>query len=142
MLAEGLPPALIENCARAAGMRQGPLKPEGGGNVSKPGDQPGAMGDIDIENIKRRLLCIQSVAAIEFQQDGNLDSVEADLNSILGWGYPSYTGGVMSFVDTMGMKEFVALCDQFAGLFGDQFRLDDHFHQRAEENDSIFSGEP
>lgn len=141
MLAEGLSPALIENCARAAGMQQGPLRMAGGSSSSSPSDEPTAIDDIDIESLKRRLLCIQSVAAVKFLQGGKLDAVEADLNSILGWGYPSYTGGVMSFIDTMGMQEFVALCDQFAGLYGEHYRLNDHFRQRAEENDRIYPGD-
>jgi 3-hydroxyacyl-CoA dehydrogenase/enoyl-CoA hydratase/3-hydroxybutyryl-CoA epimerase len=133
MLAEGLPPALIENAARAAGMSKGPLEMAGSADTSQ--ERSGADG-VDVERLKQRLLCIQALAAIRFQANG--DPAEADLNSVLGWGFPSYTGGVMSYIDTMGLGSFVALCDHFAAEFGDRFNVDPELRERARENDRIY----
>ena len=41
-------------------------------------------------------------------------AAEADLGSILGWGFPAWTGGTLSYIDTIGIREFVAECDRLA----------------------------
>ena len=136
MLAEGISSALIENSARAAGMKAGPLR---GGNSAAGAIEDSMMtGEFNVERLKQRFLCIQAVAAAGFVENGSLDAVEADLNSILAWGYPSYTGGVMSYIDTMGAGEFVALSDQLAVLHGGQFTLDKRFRQRILETGRIY----
>ena len=65
----------------------------------------------------------------------------ADLNSVLGWGFPSWTGGVMSYIDTMGWRAFIALCDALAESCGDQFRIDDEIRQSAAGIDRIYPPE-
>ncbi len=133
MLAEGLNPVLVENAAWAAGMPEGPLAMAG--NV----EQTGTDGDsIDVDILKQRLLSIQALAALEFWEQGKIDPVEADLSSTLGWGYPAYTGGVMSYIDTMGINEFVSMCERFADLFGAQFKPSQWLREKAAGQDRIY----
>jgi 3-hydroxyacyl-CoA dehydrogenase/enoyl-CoA hydratase/3-hydroxybutyryl-CoA epimerase len=97
--------------------------------------------DFDFETLKQRLLAIQSLAAAELWAADQLDPVVADLSTLLGWGYPSYTGGVLSYVDTMGLASFVAMCDRFADEYGDHFRPSEILSARADNNESIYAHE-
>ncbi len=136
MLAEGLKPVLVENAALAAGMPEGPLAMAG--NVKQAGADGGS---IDVEILKQRLLCIQALAAVEFWEQGRIDPVEADLTSTLTWGYPAYSGGVMSYIDTMGVGKFVSMCERFAEEFGEQFKPSQWLREKAASADRIYPTE-
>jgi 3-hydroxyacyl-CoA dehydrogenase/enoyl-CoA hydratase/3-hydroxybutyryl-CoA epimerase len=136
MLAQGLPPSLIRNAAWAAGMDDAPAGLVEAQNSPKPMNI-----DFDFETLQQRLLVIQSLAAVELWATEELDPVVADLSTLLGWGYPSYTGGVLSYVDTMGLASFVAMCDQFADEHGEHFRPSDILSARADKNESIYAHE-
>ena len=49
------------------------------------------------------------------------DPREADVGSILGWGFAPYTGGTLSYIDTIGAKAFVARAKELEAAYGDQF---------------------
>jgi 3-hydroxyacyl-CoA dehydrogenase / enoyl-CoA hydratase / 3-hydroxybutyryl-CoA epimerase len=49
------------------------------------------------------------------------DMREADVGSILGFGFAPFTGGTISYIDGMGVKAFVALCSGFARRYGNRF---------------------
>jgi 3-hydroxyacyl-CoA dehydrogenase/enoyl-CoA hydratase/3-hydroxybutyryl-CoA epimerase len=71
-------------------------------------------------------------------------AAEADLGSILGWGFPAWTGGTLSYIDTMGIVEFVAECDRLAKRYGKRFKPSKWLRARAERNElfhSAVSGE-
>ncbi len=117
MVREGVKAALIENAAFAAGLPEGPLTMAGEkalaeAQAAKPEDAPANIPDV--ETVKQRLLSAQALAAAECWEQGLIEPVDADLASVLGWGFPSYTGGVISYIDSMGLSAFIALCDQFA----------------------------
>ena len=46
---------------------------------------------------------------------------DADVGSILGWGFPMYTGGVLSWVGQTGAAEFEAQCNALADKHGPRF---------------------
>jgi 3-hydroxyacyl-CoA dehydrogenase/enoyl-CoA hydratase/3-hydroxybutyryl-CoA epimerase len=136
MLAQGLPSPLVRNAAWAAGMEDAPA------DLADAQHSPDPQNiDFDFETLKQRLLAIQSLAAAELWATEELDPVVADLSTLLGWGYPSYTGGVLSYVDTMGLASFVAMCDRFADEYGDHFRPSDVLSARADNNESIYAHE-
>jgi hypothetical protein len=136
MLAEGLKPALRENAALAAGMAEGPIAMAGEQEPSKAGDLV-----VDADTLKLRFLCIQSLTAASFWEDGSVDPVEADLTSTLVCGYPSYTGGVMSYIDTMGLSQFNSICEDLAETCGDRFRPSKYLYELAEQNNRIYPAE-
>jgi 3-hydroxyacyl-CoA dehydrogenase/enoyl-CoA hydratase/3-hydroxybutyryl-CoA epimerase len=136
MLDEGLSSVLIRNAAWAAGMQEAP-------DCLMDKEQPSGSTNagFDFETLKQRLLAIQSLAAAELWANEELDPIVADLSTLLGWGFPSYTGGVLSYVDTMGLSEFVVMCDRLAAEFGDHFRLSDSLRARLSEDDFIYAHE-
>lgn len=179
MLAEGIPAAMIENCAKMAGMPVGPLalndevgldlgwkilqatKKDLGDSAIDPtqesilrfmveensrfGRKNGkgfydyvdnakalwpelstkftsvSPESVDVEEIKQRLLVAQAVEAARTIEEGIITEQEADVGSIFGFGFPPFTGGTISYINQMGKKAFVELCDHFTTKFGSRF---------------------
>ena len=46
---------------------------------------------------------------------------EADVGSILGFGFAPFTGGTLSYIDFMGTKNFVELCRKLEAKYGSRF---------------------
>ena len=182
MLLEGVPPAMIENVAKMAGMPVGPLalndevgidlalkiieaaKRDLGAAAIDPAqenlliamvtghgrhgrknskgfyDYP-AQGSktlwpgldsfqrtkldpdrLDIGELKQRFLVTQAVEAARTIEDGVVtDPREADVGSIIGFGFAPFTGGTLSYIDAMGAANFVALCERLREKFGKRF---------------------
>lgn len=76
----------------------------------------------DVEELKQRMLYVQAIETARCLEEGVLTSpADADVGSILGWGFPPYTGGTLSLVDMVGIEDFVAACDRLAQRYGDRF---------------------
>jgi 3-hydroxyacyl-CoA dehydrogenase/enoyl-CoA hydratase/3-hydroxybutyryl-CoA epimerase len=74
-------------------------------------------------DLKQRILYVQAVEAARAMEEGVLISpADGDVGSILGVGYPAYTGGPFCFIDGIGLAAFVAEADRLAGLFGEHLR--------------------
>src|ERR1700710_548720 len=184
MLMEGVPPAMIENTAKMAGMPVGPLalsdevaldlvlrimkateadlganaidqaqkklmiemvekqgrfgRKNGKGFYDYPEKGKGqkslwpALGGLqpkhldpdtlDIEEMKQRFLVVQAVEAARTVEDHVItDPREADVGSILGFGFAPFTGGTLSYIDFMGTKNFVDLCHKLEAKYGSRF---------------------
>jgi 3-hydroxyacyl-CoA dehydrogenase/enoyl-CoA hydratase/3-hydroxybutyryl-CoA epimerase len=182
MLLEGVPPAMIENVARQAGMPVGPLSltdevaidlcrkvmiaakadlgeaavdqaqmdlldsmvvghgrlgrknrkgfydyPEKGPKTLWPGlaeYQPTRLDpdSIDVDELKHRLLVAQAIEAARAMQEGIVtDPREADVGSIIGFGFAPFTGGTLSYIDGIGLAPFVLLCDELSKKHGPRF---------------------
>jgi 3-hydroxyacyl-CoA dehydrogenase/enoyl-CoA hydratase/3-hydroxybutyryl-CoA epimerase len=179
MVAEGISPALIENCGKMTGMATAPLAvadevsieliykimtqtekdlgktydtpgaalvkkmvselkrlgrksgggfyeyPEGGKKklwkglselVTPAAEQP------DAETVKQRLLYIQALEAAKCWEEGIVQKpADADLGSIFGWGFAPHTGGVLSYIDHVGLPAFLAKAEEFAAKYGERF---------------------
>jgi 3-hydroxyacyl-CoA dehydrogenase/enoyl-CoA hydratase/3-hydroxybutyryl-CoA epimerase len=78
---------------------------------------------LDIEELKTRLLAIQALESARCVEEGVVtDMREADVGSILGFGYAPFTGGTISYIDGMGTKAFVELCKELAKHYGSRFK--------------------
>jgi 3-hydroxyacyl-CoA dehydrogenase/enoyl-CoA hydratase/3-hydroxybutyryl-CoA epimerase len=77
---------------------------------------------LDVAELKQRFLVVQAVeAARTFEEKVVTDVREADVGSILGFGFAPYSGGTLSFIDMMGTKKFVELCKAFEKKYGARF---------------------
>src|SRR5437588_8228582 len=180
MLMEGVPPAMIENTAKMAGMPVGPLSlsdevaldlglkimkateadlgpnsinpdqkklmvelveqqnrlgrkngkgvygypEEGKGQKSLwpalAGLQPKHLDpdSLDVEELKQRFLVAQAVEAARTVEDHVItDPREADVGSILGFGFAPFTGGTLSYIDFLGTEKVVELGHQPAANY-------------------------
>lgn len=130
--AEGLSPALIEAAARQAGMAVSPL---GADSVqTEAGRAP-----IDLSAVKQRLLYIQALEAARCVEAGVITHApDADLGSLLGWGFPSYTGGPLSLIDTLGSANFVAACETLAAQYGPRFAPSPWLKAKAQRGETFY----
>ena len=128
MLNEGVNPVLIDNGGKNAGMAAGPLAGiENLPELPKLNDhQP------TLEEVKMRLLYRQALEALLCLEENVVRTkIEADLGSILGWGFPAYTGGAVSYIDFVGTETFVSTCHRLADAYGERFRLPEGVLERV-----------
>lgn len=93
---------------------------------------------IDVEELKQRFLVAQAVeAARTFEEHVVTDVREADVGSILGWGFAPFTGGALSYIDMMGTKKFVALCRKLEAKYGKRFAPGKQLVEMAEKGESF-----
>ena len=209
LLKEGVPAAMIENCARYAGMPVGPLalndevaidlswkimdqtrrdaeaagqKYEGSGTedilelmVKKlerfgrkngkgfyeypadgkkrlwpelqqhfPADPKLLYGEGEDkrakeDEIKKRLLYVQAVDTARCLEANVLTAPQdGDVGSIMGLGFAPQTGGAISLIDQVGVKQFVAECDALAQKYGQQFAVPKLLRDMAAKGQSFY----
>ncbi len=189
MLAEGVPPAVIENAAKQIGMPVGPLalldeltfdlplkiveqaiaqdgaayvQPAGVTTLKKMRDEAGRSGrksgggfydypegakkklwsglgqhfapntNYDIKELKQRFLYAQAMETARCLEEGVLTTPEdADIGSVLAWGFPAWTGGTISYIDTVGIETFVRESDRLAQAYGSRFAPSAWLRERA-----------
>jgi len=91
-----------------------------------------------LDEVKTRLLYRQAIEAVRCFDEGVVRTkLDADLGSILAWGFPAYTGGALSFVDFVGVDQFVKTLDRLADQYGDRFRPTEKLRERAEKHELI-----
>jgi 3-hydroxyacyl-CoA dehydrogenase/enoyl-CoA hydratase/3-hydroxybutyryl-CoA epimerase len=199
MVMEGVPPAMVENAAKMAGMPVGPLalndevgidlswkilqaaekdlgpsavdpaqkkliealvvkekrfgRKNGKGFYDYPANGPKSLwpgiaaiagkrldpDTISVRDLKDRYLFTVALEAARCMAEGIVtDPREADVGSILGFGFAPYTGGALSFIDGMGLKAFVARAKELAAKYGARFEPADKLVQMAESGETFY----
>jgi len=91
-----------------------------------------------VQEVIDRLMYRQALETARCFEEGVMDHpADADIGSIFGWGFPPWTGGTLSFIDTVGIKHFVTECDRMAEAYGSRFAVSDWLRQRAENGESF-----
>jgi 3-hydroxyacyl-CoA dehydrogenase/enoyl-CoA hydratase/3-hydroxybutyryl-CoA epimerase len=92
-----------------------------------------------VEELKQRLLAIQALeTARVFEENCLTDVREADVGSILGFGFAPYSGGTLSYIDMMGTKRFVELCKRLEKKYGPRFRPNKLLLDMAAKNETFY----
>ena len=199
MLIEGVPPAMIENAAKMAGMPVGPLAltdetaidlaqkimkqtirdlgekavdAEQFKLINTMVDKHGRFGrkngkgfydypekpakkhlwaglkdlyrkqdadKIDVEELKQRFLAVIALEAVRVREEGIVtDPREADVGSILAFGFAPYTGGVLSYIDGIGGADFVKLAKKLAKKHGAQFKAPKLLVDMADKDETFY----
>jgi 3-hydroxyacyl-CoA dehydrogenase/enoyl-CoA hydratase/3-hydroxybutyryl-CoA epimerase len=100
---------------------------------------PPAAQQPGVEEVKKRLLYVQAVETARCLEEGVVtEPADADIGSILGWGYPAWTGGTLSLIETVGLKEFVAECDRLAAAHGPRFAVPPGLRARAARGEAFY----
>jgi 3-hydroxyacyl-CoA dehydrogenase/enoyl-CoA hydratase/3-hydroxybutyryl-CoA epimerase len=95
---------------------------------------------LDVEEMKQRFLVTQALEAARTVEEGVVvDPREADVGSILGFGFAPFTGGTLSYIDGMGVSEFVLLCDHLAKTHGPRFKPCDLLLDMAAKKETFYS---
>lgn len=94
---------------------------------------------IDVQELKDRLLGIQALETARcFEEKVLTDVREADVGSILGFGFAPFSGGTLSYIDMMGTKRFVALCERLAAKHGPRFSPSRLLLDMAARNETFY----
>lgn len=92
-----------------------------------------------VDEIKKRLFYRQVLETVRCFEEGVIQTqLDADIGSILAWGFPAYTGGALSFVDYVGIANFVQEADRLADAYGERFRPTPRLRAMAEQGISHF----
>jgi len=98
---------------------------------------------LDFGELKRRLLVIQALETARCFAEGVLTDVrEADVGSILGFGFAPFTGGTLSYIDGMGAAAFVTLCSGLARKHGPRFRPNALLRDLARKGETFYGRFP
>ena len=94
---------------------------------------------ISVKDLKDRYLFTVALEAARCMDEGIVtDPREADVGSILGFGYAPYSGGALSFIDGMGLKAFVKRAKELAAKYGPQFAPSDKLQEMAERGETFY----
>jgi len=199
MLIEGVPAAMIENAAKAAGMPVGPLAltdetaidlaqkimkqtirdlgdkavdPKQMALIDTMVDAHGRFGrkngkgfydypakpakkklwpglkdlypqlkpeKVDYEELKQRLLVTIALEAVRVMEEGIVtDPREADVGSILAFGFAPFTGGALSYIDGIGAKRFVKIAKGLHKKYGAEFKAPKLLLDIAEKGETFY----
>ncbi len=93
----------------------------------------------DVKEMEERFLTIQALEAARCFEEGVItDPRDADVGSILGWGFAPFTGGTVSYIDTIGAKKFVERCEAFQKKFGDRFKPNQLLRDMAAKGETFY----
>ncbi len=89
--------------------------------------------------IKKRLLYVQAVDTARCLEANVLTAPQdGDVGSIMGLGFAPQTGGAVSLIDQVGIKQFVAECDDLAKKYGPQFEVPKLLRDMAAKGQSFY----
>jgi len=94
--------------------------------------------------LTKRFLYRQCVEVARCFEEGVItDARDADIGSILAWGFAPYSGGVCSFMDLkVGVKKFVEECDRLAETYGERYRPNALLRDMAAKSQTFYSRFP
>jgi len=100
---------------------------------------PRAEEQPDPEEVRQRILYVQAIETVRCLDEGVLTHpADADIGSIFGWGYPPYTGGTISFIETEGLEHFVSEADRLAEAYGERFAVPESLRSMAEKGETFY----
>ncbi|NVK24207.1 MAG: enoyl-CoA hydratase/isomerase family protein [Gammaproteobacteria bacterium] len=93
---------------------------------------------IPLQDIKDRLLFTMAMETVRIYEEGVLRSVgDANIGSIFGLGYPTWTGGTLQFINSYGVKAFVERADELAEKYGSRFAPTEQLRSMAATNQTF-----
>ena len=94
---------------------------------------------IDVGELKQRLLVTIALEAARVMEEGIVtDPREADVGSILAFGFAPFTGGTLSYIDGMGADKFVKLAKTLQKKYGPQFKAPKLLADMAEKGQTFY----
>jgi 3-hydroxyacyl-CoA dehydrogenase/enoyl-CoA hydratase/3-hydroxybutyryl-CoA epimerase len=106
-----------------------------------PGPDPSTIALRDLEE---RMLFIESIESVKCLDEGVIQSAaDANIGSILGIGFPGWTGGVLQYINGYGHRgyghgpaTFIARARELAVLYGERFEPPVSLCEKAERGET------
>ncbi len=91
------------------------------------------------DEVKTRLLYVQAIDTARCLEEGVLTHpADGDIGSLFGWGFPAHLGGTLSYIETVGLRSFVAEADRLAELHGVRFDVPQGLRAMAENGETYY----
>jgi 3-hydroxyacyl-CoA dehydrogenase/enoyl-CoA hydratase/3-hydroxybutyryl-CoA epimerase len=104
---------------------------------------PKGKKDVDPAELRRRLLHVQALETIRCLEEGVVTAADdADVGSVLGWGFSPWGGGVLSYVDMIGVPTFLAECEALAAKYGKRYEPPKLLREMAAQGKKFYPTEP
>lgn len=98
-----------------------------------------AAEKVDYEELQQRLLVTIALEAARVMEEGIVtDPREADVGSILAFGFAPYTGGALSYIDGIGAKRFVKIAKGLQKKYGAEFKAPKLLIDMAEKGETFY----
>lgn len=95
---------------------------------------------LDKQEIIDRLLVSQALEAARTVEEKVITDVrEADVGAILGFGFAPFTGGPLSYIDRMGAKAFLSLCEKLEKKYGERFAPNKLIRSMARKGETFYT---
>lgn len=94
--------------------------------------------DIPFEDMKERMLFSEALDTVRLFEEGVLTSVaDANIGSIMGIGFPAWTGGVIQYINGYegGLPGFVARARELGERYGERFAIPALLVDKAERGE-------
>ncbi|MGC4912956.1 3-hydroxyacyl-CoA dehydrogenase NAD-binding domain-containing protein [Streptomyces albogriseolus] len=110
-------------------------------HFTDPAEQPAGLTEL-----RERMLFVEALDAVRCLEEGVLESVaDANVGSLLGIGFPPWTGGVLQYVNGydggagggVGLPGFVARARELAARYGDRFTPPELLLSKAERGETF-----
>ncbi|MBS2537912.1 enoyl-CoA hydratase/isomerase family protein [Catenulispora sp. NF23] len=95
---------------------------------------------IPFQDMQERMLFAEALDSVRCLDEGVLRSVaEANVGSILGIGFPAWTGGVIQYINGYegGVTGFVARAKELHGKYGERFAVPQSLVEKAERGERV-----
>ncbi|WP_345417807.1 3-hydroxyacyl-CoA dehydrogenase NAD-binding domain-containing protein [Actinomycetospora chlora] len=99
-----------------------------------------ATGDLPFEDMQERMLFAEALETVKCFDEGVLHTIaDANIGSIMGIGFPAWTGGVAQYIDGYpgGLPGFVERARILAKAYGDRFQPPASLVEKAEKGQSL-----
>lgn len=99
----------------------------------------GNTQEVTTKDLQERMLFAQAIESVKCLDEGVLRNVaEANVGSLLGFGYPTWTGGVLQYITQYpgGTAGFVARARELEAAYGSRFTPPPSLVARAENGES------
>jgi 3-hydroxyacyl-CoA dehydrogenase/enoyl-CoA hydratase/3-hydroxybutyryl-CoA epimerase len=94
---------------------------------------------VSVQELKNRFHATIALEAARCVEEGVVTDVrEADVGSILGFGFAPFTGGALSYIDGMGAKKFLAMARALEKKYGPQFKAPKLLVEMAGGNETFY----
>jgi 3-hydroxyacyl-CoA dehydrogenase / enoyl-CoA hydratase / 3-hydroxybutyryl-CoA epimerase len=106
-----------------------------------PVEDPSALS---LRDLKERMLFVEAIETVKCLDEGVIESVaDANIGSILGIGFPGWTGGVLQYINGYdgGPQGFVARARELAEQYGERFTPPASLVEKAERGET-YADEP
>ena len=99
-----------------------------------------ATGDLPFEDMQERMLFAGALETVKCFDEGVLHTIaDANIGSIMGIGFPAWTGGVAQYIDGYpgGLPGFVERARILAKAYGDRFQPPASLVEKAEKGQTL-----